>query len=73
MIARPGELDDDDDRVPVVVFVPFVCPNCGETKPFTHCVRGKMRWHRCRKCGISYKSREMRLDEVDEFRGKRSD
>ena len=49
----------------------FICPNCGERKPFTFGVRGSVRWHKCKKCGLTYKSREMRVDEIDEFRGKR--
>jgi rubredoxin len=63
--TRPAELDDrDDDRVPVVPFVPFYCPSCGTPKPFTSNVRGRTRWHRCKRCGLTYKSREMSLDEA---------
>ena len=72
MIARPGELEEGDDRVPVVAFLPFMCPKCGRAKPITHRVNGRMRWHKCQECGLTYKSREMRtLAELDEFRGKR--
>ena len=73
MIARPGELDDDpNDRRPVVAFVPFMCPSCGAKKPFTGGVRGRTRFHKCRGCGLLYKSREMSIEEVDAFRGKRT-
>jgi uncharacterized protein (DUF983 family) len=68
-VTRPEDLEDDD-RVPVVAFVPFICPNCGQPKPFTRGVRGRTRWHKCKKCGLTYKSREMTAAEVAAFLGK---
>jgi len=62
-MIRPND-DLDDDRFPVVPFVPFCCPRCGRRKPFTSNVRGTLRMHKCKDCGQIYRSRELGPESV---------
>lgn len=56
--------DDDSDSVPVVPFVPWRCPRCGDAKPFTYGHRGTLRWHLCQGCNTRYRSRELTESEM---------
>ena len=69
MIARPGELDDSDDRIPCVPFVPFRCYYCGKLKPFTSNVRGRLRMHHCKHCNRKYRSWELGPEAVPDWKG----
>ena len=55
-----------DDGIPCVPFVPFRCPTCGRSKPFTSNVRGRLRMHRCKACQQKYRSLELGADAVME-------
>lgn len=56
----------DDERIPVVPFVAWRCPKCGDRKPRTYSQRGRIRLHLCQRCGIKYRSLE--LDDPSEWR-----
>lgn len=49
----------DDERVPIVPFVPWACPSCGDTKPRTYSQRGRVRLHLCQACGQKYRSLQL--------------
>lgn len=49
----------DAATTPLVPFCPFRCPSCGEAKPRTYGKTGRIRYHRCRACGLRYRSLEL--------------
>jgi len=67
-MTRPEDLADDD-RIPLVPFVPFRCYYCGAAKPFTFGVRGGKRWHRCKECGRIYRSLECAAEDIPRIFG----
>lgn len=46
------------DQLPVVIFDPLRCPECGSKKLRTHTVRPPKRNHECKECGAKFKSIE---------------
>lgn len=62
---KPRDLNDD--RLPVVPFVPFRCPKCRASKPFTYGSTGRMRYHRCQDCGTKFRSLELRPTEMADW------
>lgn len=61
---RLGEPERDDDRLPIVPFVPFRCPSCGRHKPRTYGQKGRKRFHRCLHCNTKYASFELDAKSV---------
>jgi hypothetical protein len=61
------KLRPDDERAPMVPFVPFRCPYCHRSKPRTYAVRGPIRYHRCLACGEKYRSRELAPKDVEDW------
>lgn len=62
-MTKPEDLVDDD-RLPLVPYVPFRCPFCGASKPFTAGVRQGKRWHKCQRCGRGYRSIECTPQDI---------
>lgn len=56
VIRIPGEL-------PVVIFDPLRCPECGGRELRTHTVRRPKRQHVCKSCGAKFKSIEEDVGE----------
>jgi len=56
------------ERRPIVPFCPVRCPDCGSKKPITRGQRGRERYHRCRECGVLFKSYEIEPKEFDQWK-----
>jgi transcription elongation factor Elf1 len=65
-MTRPQDLDGKD-HLPIVPFVPFQCPRCGRTKPFTYGRKQRVRYHRCQHCGSEFRSLEIKRSEMRDF------
>jgi transposase-like protein len=50
------------DESPVVWYVQTRCPACDQARPHVVSTRGRVRWHKCQRCGATFKSVEAARD-----------
>lgn len=55
---------EDPDQVPIVPYVPPRCPICERSRTKTYGQEGRIRYHKCLRCGRRYRSREMLPHDV---------
>lgn len=58
----------DDERRPIVPFVPYRCPKCKKHRVKTYGQAGRMRYHICLSCGERYNSIELEVDAMKDWR-----
>lgn len=60
--GQKGEKEEPAEQKPAAVWVPLRCPDCGSRRvPVTGKPRGGLfglRYHRCKDCGLAFKSFE---------------
>jgi predicted RNA-binding Zn-ribbon protein involved in translation (DUF1610 family) len=49
-----------------VVYYSIRCPRCRSTEVKTHTSTLPLRYHKCKKCGFNFKSREASEDQYDQ-------
>lgn len=57
------EVNAEDRHWEVVLYVPIKCPKCESRSHIQYGRAGCTRYHKCRPCGLRYKSYEKREDK----------
>jgi len=57
----------DEERRPIVPFVPYRCPACRKHRVKTYGQAGRVRYHVCLSCGERYHSLEIEPDQMHEW------
>lgn len=52
-------LEEDDGSLPIVGWIPIICPSCGSKRQTNYRTSGLIRFHRCQLCGQRFKSQEL--------------
>ena len=68
-VDPPGPPEAEDDRLPTVLFVPPRCPNGCKSRPKTYRTYLPWRYHKCRECGMKYRSYEGEGEIFEEEKG----
>lgn len=63
-VFLPEVVPPDEDRLPVVPYVPVRCSGCGKSRRETYGRKGRKRYHRCADCGTNFVSVEYPPSQV---------